>query len=97
MNERRQDEQAAGDEATPRAVQQPADVGGELLGLRARQHHAVQSAWRKRRSLIQRRSLDQLAVHHRDLAGRTAEADETQLEPEAGGLAEAECGFGAGA
>ena len=36
-----QDEQAAGHDPAGRPVQQPADIGGELLRLRPRQQHAV--------------------------------------------------------
>ena len=35
------DEQPAGHDAAERAVHQPADIGRELLRLRARQQHAV--------------------------------------------------------
>ena len=88
-DERRQDEQAAGDEAAPRAVQQPADVGGELLRLGARQHHAVRERVQEAALADPAPLLDQRAMHDRDLAGGSAEADEPQLEPEPCRLAQA--------
>src|SRR5262249_33505365 len=74
-------EKRTGDDAAPRAVHQPADVGGELLRLGSRQHHAVvervQEAPFRDPALL----LDQLAMHDRDLAGWTAEADPAELPP----------------
>ena len=79
----------ARDQAAARPVQQPADVRRELLRFRAGQQHAVvervQEA-RSRRSIGA--SLDELAVHHRDLARRSAEARAGRCAPSqgAGGL-----------
>ena len=75
------DEQDPRRESAARAVQQPADVGGELLRLGPRQQHAeierVQEA-----SLVDPPLLvDQHAVHQRDLARGSAEADAADLEP----------------
>jgi hypothetical protein len=79
-------------DAAPGAVHQPADVGGELLRLRAGQQHAVvqrmQEAPRSRRS--SGASLDQLVCMIAICPGRAAEADEAELEPEE---VVAQCGF----
>ena len=69
------------DDAAPGAVHQPADVGGQLLRLRPRQQHAVVERVQVAVFRDPAPALDQLLMHHRDLPGRAAEADETQLEP----------------
>ena len=81
-----QQEQAPGQQAAQRSVQQPADVGGQLGGLRPRQEHAVVEGVQvaplgKPASLFH-----QFAVQQRDLPGRTAEAHQTEPNPEAAGL-----------
>ena len=86
--ERGQDEQRAGDDPAARAVHQPADVGGELLRLRPRQHHAVVERVQEAALGDPAPPLDQLLVHDRDLPGRPAEADEAELQPEPERLAE---------
>ena len=77
-----QHEQRAGDEAALGLVQQPADVDRELLRLGPRQQHAeverVQEAPLAEPALL----LDQDAVHHRDLAGRAAEAQRGDPQPD---------------
>ena len=80
--QRRQHEQRPGDDAAPRAVHEPADVGGELLGLGAGQHHAVVQRVQEPLLADPASALDQLGVHDRDLPGRSAEADEAELQPE---------------
>ena len=83
-----QDEQPAGDEAAARAVQQPADIGGELLRLRAGQQHAVVERVQEAALGDPALLLDQDAVHDRDLAGRPAEAQERDAQPDAERLGE---------
>jgi redox-sensitive bicupin YhaK (pirin superfamily) len=90
--QRRQHEERPGHDAAPGAVQQPADVGRELLRLRSRQHHAVVERVQEASLRDPAPALDQLLVHHRDLAGRSAEADEAELEPEAERVAKARDG-----
>jgi hypothetical protein len=80
-DERRQHEQCARAAAAPRAMQQPADVGGELLRFGPGQHHAVverveEPAFRDPAALV-----DQLAMHDGDLPGRAAEADAAEAQP----------------
>ena len=81
QHERRQDEQAARNDPTPRPVQQPADVRRQLLRFRTRKDHAeiecVQEALLGNPALL----VDQFAMHQRDLPGGTAEADATQPQP----------------
>jgi len=57
-----------------RAVHEPADVGGQLLRLRAGQHHAV--VQRVQEALLgdPAPALHQLLVHHGNLACRSAKA-----------------------
>ncbi len=69
-----QNEQAAGHDAARGPVQQPADIGRELLRLRARQQHAVVQRMQKTAFGNPVPFLDQDAVHHRDLPCRTAKA-----------------------
>ena len=83
--QRRQHEQHPGDDATPVAVQQPADIDRQLLGLGAGQHHAVVQCMQEAPLGNPAPPLDQLLVHDRDLPGRPAKADEAQLEPEVKG------------
>ena len=63
-----QDEQAAGHDAAGGPVQQPADIGGELLRLRPRQQHAVVQRMQEPALGDPVLFLDQDAMHHRDLA-----------------------------
>ena len=65
-----QHEQRAGDEAAARAVEQPADIGGELLRLRAGQQHAEIEGVQEARLGDPLPLLDQHPVHERDLPGR---------------------------
>ena len=71
----RQHEQDAGGEPAAHAVQQPADIGRELLRLRPRQQHAEIQRMQEARLVDPLLLVDQDAVHQRDLAGRPAEAD----------------------
>ncbi len=88
--QRRQHEQHAGHDATPGAVHQPADVGRELLRLGARQHHGVVQRVQEAVLADPAPALDQLRVHHGNLAGGAAETDEAELEPVQQCVAEAD-------
>ena len=68
-----QDEQAAGHDAAGSPVQQPADIGRQLLRLRARQQHAVVQRMQKPALGDPVLFLDQDAVHDCDLPGGAAE------------------------
>ena len=78
----RQHEQDAGHEPAAHAVQRPADVGGELLRLRARQQHAEIERVQEARLVDPLLLVDQHAVHHGDLPGRPAEIDAADLQPD---------------
>src|SRR5262245_47247029 len=73
-NDARTDEKPAGDDAAERAMHQPADIGRELLRLRARQQHAIIERMQEPLFRYPALLLDQNAMHDRDLAGGTAEA-----------------------
>ena len=88
QQQRRQDEQRTGDDAAPGPVQQPADVGRQLLGLWPRQHHAVVERVQEPLLADPAAALDQFGMHQRDLARRATETDEAELEPEAERLGE---------
>ena len=75
------DEQPAGHDAAERAVHQPADIGGELLRLGAGQQHAVVERMQEPLLGDPALLLDEDAVHHRDLAGRAAEAQRRNPHP----------------
>jgi hypothetical protein len=72
--EARQDEARPGDDAARSPVGQPADVGDELHRLRTGQQRAVVQRVQEARLADPLLALDELAVHHRDLPGRPAEA-----------------------
>ena len=78
----RQHEQQPRHQAPARAVQQPAQIDRQLMRLRPRQQHAeverVQEPLLADPTLL----LDQDAVHHRDLPGRTAEAQRRDPRPD---------------
>ena len=86
--QRGQHEERARHDAAPGAVHQPADVRGQLLGLRPGQQHAVVQRMQEALLADPAPLLDQLAVHDGNLPGRPSKADEAQLEPEAQRLAE---------
>ena len=81
-----QDEQQAGGDPAARAVQQPADVGGELLRLGAGEQHAVVERVQESRLVDPAAALDQFVVHDRDLARRAAETDEARGASRSAGL-----------
>ena len=71
-------------------MQQPADIGRQLLRLRARQQHAVVQRMQKPALGDPVLFLDQDAVHHRDLPGRAAETQYGDPQPDPKGFAEAD-------
>ena len=85
-----QDEQPARHDAAERAMHQPADIGGELLRLGARQQHAVVERVQKPLLGDPALLLDQDAVHHRDLPGGAAEAQRRDAHPGPERLAQAD-------
>src|SRR5262245_37649421 len=75
-----------GNDAARSAMQEPADVDRELLGLRPRQQHAVVQGMQKSLFAKPAAPIDQFAVHNRDLTSRAAERDEAELDPKPKGL-----------
>ena len=75
-------EQAPCNRTSSHPVQQPADVGRQLLRLRAGQNHAVVQGIEKPLIAHPFPLLHQFMVHDGNLSGRAAEVDETKLEPE---------------
>ena len=86
--EPRQYEQSAGDQATARSMEQPADVGGQLLRLGTRKQHAI--AQRMQESLFADPALlvHQDAMHDRDLPGGATKRQQPDTQPGARGLGE---------
>ena len=80
--QRGQHEQRAGHDAAGRPVHQPADVGGKLLCFGAWQHHAGVQCMQEAALRNPVSPFDEFLVHDRDLAGRAAEADEAEFQPE---------------
>ncbi len=78
----RQHEEQAGGEAARRTVQPPADIGGKLHGLRARQQHAEIERMQKALLADPAALLDENAMHERDLSGRSAEGHDADLGPD---------------
>ena len=90
------DEQAAGDDRPRPAVHQPADIGGELLSLRAGQQHAVAQRVQKPALADPFLLVDDDPVHHRDLARRSAERQRGDPQPDPERLAERDAVAGIG-
>ena len=86
--EARQHEQDAGGQTATHAMQQPADIGRELLCFRPGQQHAEIECMQELRFADPFSLVDHEAVHEGDLACRPAEAEATDLEPELGCLGE---------
>ena len=78
----------------PGAMHHPADVDRELGRLGAGQQHAVVERVQEAPLGDPAAALHKLLVHHRNLSGRTAEADEAELQPVAEGFAEGNGGRG---
>ena len=93
---RGQQEQPAGDQATGNAMHQPAQIGGQLGGLRPRQQHAVVEGMQKATLGEPLAPLHQLAVQQSDLPRRPTEAHQPQLQPEAGGVGQGRGDIGHG-
>ena len=69
-------------------MEEPANIDRELLRFGSGQEHAEVERVEKTRLTDPAFLLDQLGLHDRDLPGRSAEANEPELEPEAEGFAE---------
>jgi hypothetical protein len=74
-------------------MQQPADVDRQLRRLGARQQHAVVERVQEARVADPASLLHQLAMHQRDLPGRSAEAQQPDPRPDPGGLAQGGLGL----
>ena len=85
-----QDKKPAGHDAAGGPVQQPADIGRELLRLRARQQHAVVQRMQEPALGNPVLLLDENAMHHRDLPGRAAKAQDGDPQPDPEGFAKAD-------
>src|SRR5205085_10820858 len=79
---RRNDKKCAGDDAAPGFVKKPADIDGELLCFRIGQQHAEVERMQKSRLADPLFLFDQLRLHNRDLTGRAAEGNKSELQPE---------------
>jgi hypothetical protein len=77
----RQDKQSSGHDAAERAMHQPADIGGELLGFGTGEQHAVVQRMQEPLLRYPAFLLDQDAVHHRNLPCRAAEAQRRNPHP----------------
>ncbi len=62
-------------------MHEPADVRGQLLRLRARQHHAEIQRMQEALFRDPALSFDEFLMHERNLARRTAEAHEAEPQP----------------
>src|SRR5205823_5796635 len=78
---RRNDKERAGCDSAPRFVEKPSYIDSELLRFRAGQQHAKIQGVKKMRFADPFLFFHQLGVHHRDLPARSAEGDESKLEP----------------
>ncbi len=81
--EGRQNKKNAGQHTAPGPVQQPAQIGGQLLRFRPGQQHAIVEGVQKALFGDPPAAVNQLLMHEGDLTGRAAKADEPQLQPEA--------------
>lgn len=82
----REHKQSARNNATPNAMQKPADIDGELLGLGARQEHTVIQRVQETIITDPAPALDQLTVHEGDLPCRAAEAQKPDFYPNGKGF-----------
>ena len=83
QHQRRQYKQCTRHYTAPSTVHQPAQVGGQLLRLRARQQHAKVQRMQKAFFRYPAALFNQLAVHDGNLPRRAAKADEAELQPKA--------------
>jgi hypothetical protein len=74
-------EQDSGDQSADCPMQQPAEIDGELLRLRARQQHAVVERVQKARLVDPALLVDDDPVHQRDLPGGSTKAHQADLQP----------------
>ncbi len=88
QEQRRQNKQDTCHDAARAAVHQPAQVGGQLLRLRAGQHHAVVQRMQKAALRNPAPALHQFLVQKSDLTRRAAKADAADLQPKPPGLAQ---------
>ncbi len=77
-----QHEQHAGDQPAERPVHQPADIDGKLLGFGSRQQHAVVQRVQEPGLADPAQLFHQHPVHHGDLSGGTAEAQQADPQPD---------------
>lgn len=82
--------QAARHQPSGGAMHQPAHIGRELLRLGPRQQHAIVQRMQETSLGDPVLLLDQDAMHHRDLARGSAEAEAGDAQPDAKGLVEAD-------
>ena len=73
-------------------MQEPADVSRELLRLGPGKKHAIVEGVKKARLTDPLFLVDQLGLHDRDLAGRSAETNQSELNPETKCLRETRMG-----
>ena len=79
---------SASDQAAARSVEQPADVGRELLRFRTGQQHAIAQCVQETLFADPAFFIDQDAVHDGDLPGRAAKRQQADAQPGARGLGE---------
>jgi hypothetical protein len=84
----RQDEQQSGHQAAAHAVQEPAGVGGQLLGFGAGQQHAVVEGVEEARLVEPALLVDDDAVQQGDLGRWSAKAEQPHPPPDGDGFAE---------
>ena len=73
-------------------MKKPADIHGQLLGLRTGQEHTVIESIQEPLGAHPFSPFHQFLLHDGDLTGRASEADEAELQPEAQGLREGRMG-----
>ena len=78
----RQDEEQPGRHAAAHAMHEPAEIGGELHRLRARQQHAEVERVQEPRLADPAAAVHHLAVHQRDLRRRAAEGEAADPGPD---------------
>ena len=81
QHEGREKKQDAGHHSASDAVHQPGDVDGELGRFRTRQQHAIVECMEEALLGNPAPFFDQFLMHHGDLAGWAAEADEAEFQP----------------
>jgi len=69
-------------------MEKPADIGGQLLGLRSEEEHAIVEGMEKFIIADPFFPIYQFLVHDSDLTGRAAKTDPAEFQPEEKGLLE---------